>query len=116
MRVIVPVLERNDKHSRISPHFGRAPYLAVVEVTDGEIVALQFVQGEGPHEENRTEEERTKAATIHDTVRDIKPDAIIATRIGPRAVEYFTSAGIKILPIEGNSLSDVISKVQNYIH
>ena len=116
MRVIVPVLEQNDKRSRISPHFGRAPYLAVVEVADGEIKALQFVQGEGPHEENRTEEEKTKAATIHDTIRDIKPDVIIATRIGPRAVEYFTRAGIKILPIEGDSLSDVISKVKNHIH
>lgn len=115
MRVIVPVLEQNDTHSRISPHFGRAPYLAVVEVGDGKIKSLQFVQGEGPHDENRTEGEKTKVASIHGTVRDIKPDVIIATQIGPRAVEDFTSAGIKILTIEGNTLSDLIPKIGNYL-
>ena len=113
MRVIVPVLERNEGDSRVSPHFGRAPYLAVVEVTDGEIRSLQFVQGEGPHEEHRSEEEKTKAASIHGRVLDIKPDAIIASRIGPRAVDDFTRAGIAILPIEGNTISDVIPKIRD---
>ncbi|MCL4447169.1 MAG: NifB/NifX family molybdenum-iron cluster-binding protein [Thermoplasmatales archaeon] len=113
MRVIVPVLDRNNEYSRVSPHFGRAPYLAIVEVEDSKIKSMQFVQGEGPHKEDRTEEEKTKAASIHGIVLDLKPDAIIATRIGPRAVEDFTRAGIEILPIEGNTLSDIIPKIRN---
>ncbi|WP_367834462.1 NifB/NifX family molybdenum-iron cluster-binding protein [Vulcanisaeta sp. JCM 16159] len=29
MRVLIPVLDENGEQSRISPHFGRAPYLAL---------------------------------------------------------------------------------------
>jgi predicted Fe-Mo cluster-binding NifX family protein len=111
MRVIVPVLERNDENSRISQHFGRAPYLAVVEVLEGKINSLKFVNGEGSHEENRNEDEKMKASSIHKTILDLNPDAIVAMRIGPRAVEDFVKAGIKILNIEGNTLSDVVSRI-----
>jgi predicted Fe-Mo cluster-binding NifX family protein len=112
MRVIIPVLDRNHEHSRVSPHFGRAPYLAVVEVEDAKIRSMNFVQGEGPHEENRSEEEKSKASSIHGKIMDLKPDAIVATRIGPRAVDDFTKAGIEILPVEGNTISEIIPKLQ----
>ncbi|MGC8562800.1 MAG: NifB/NifX family molybdenum-iron cluster-binding protein [Thermoplasmata archaeon] len=112
MRVIIPVLERNNEHSRVSSHFGRAPYLAVVEVASGRIKSLSFVQGEGPHNENRTEEEKGQASSIHGRVMDLKPDAIVAQQIGPRAVEDFTKAGIEILPIDGNTISDIVPKLR----
>ncbi|MEM0134094.1 MAG: NifB/NifX family molybdenum-iron cluster-binding protein [Thermoplasmatales archaeon] len=114
MRVIVPVLEKNNEYSRVSSHFGRAPYLAVVEVANGEIKSLEFVPGEGPHEENRSDEEKGKAASIHGKVMNLRPDAIIAVQIGPRAVEDFTKAGIKILPLNGNTISEVIPKIRDY--
>ncbi|MCL4411752.1 MAG: hypothetical protein M1526_00105 [Candidatus Thermoplasmatota archaeon] len=75
---------------------------------------MKFVQGDGPHEENRTEEEKGKAASIHGKVLDLKPDAIIAVHIGPRAVEDFTKAGIEILPIEGNTISEIVPKIWHY--
>ncbi len=115
MRVIVPVLEKKDGDSRISPHFGRAPYLAVIELTNGQINSLYFVQGEGPHEENRSEGEKLKGMSIHGKVIDLKPDAIIATRIGPRAVDDFGKAGISILPIEGKTISEIVPKIQNHL-
>ncbi|MEM0156232.1 MAG: NifB/NifX family molybdenum-iron cluster-binding protein [Thermoplasmataceae archaeon] len=115
MKVIIPVLERNDVGSRISPHFGRAPYLAVLDISNGKLSSLKFVLGEGPHEEDRTEEEKAKASSIHGRVVDIKPDAIIATRIGPGAVNDFTKAGIKILPIEGNTISDILPRIPGNI-
>lgn len=112
MRVIIPVLDRNNGHSMVLPHFGRAPYLAVVEVEDAKIRSLNLVKGEGPHEENRSEEEKGKASSIHGRIMDLKHDAIVAIRIGQRAVDDFTKAGIKILPVEGDTISDIIHKLQ----
>ncbi|MEM0128242.1 MAG: NifB/NifX family molybdenum-iron cluster-binding protein [Thermoplasmatales archaeon] len=112
MRIVIPVLENRGESSRVSQHFGRAPFLAIVEISEGKILKLDFVNGEGPHEEHRGEEDRGRATSIHGRIIQIKPDAIVASMIGPRAVEDFTRAGIKILQVEGETLSEVVSMIE----
>lgn len=111
MRIVVPVLEKDGVNSEISPHFGRAPFLAVLEVSEGSVESIDFVAGEGPHDEHRSEEEKAKASSIHDRIIEIMPDAIVAQRIGPGAVRAFSSAGIKILHIDGSTISEILPKI-----
>ncbi|CAC12491.1 conserved hypothetical protein [Thermoplasma acidophilum] len=111
MKILIPVLEKNGETSKISPHFGRAPYLALVSVLDHRIVSIDFIAGEGPHADERSEEEKKAASSIHQKVIDMHPDVIIASRIGPRAYNDFSNAGIRIMSARGETISQLISEL-----
>ena len=101
MKVLIPVLDKNGEQSRISPHFGRAPYLALVDIDEsGKILGISFTEGEGPHEE-RGESEHASAIRkgIHERIIGLRPDAIMVMRIGPRALYDFITHGIRIMRI-----------------
>lgn len=114
MRILIPTLSRNGGESVASPHFGRAPYLALVE-TDlkGKITSIDFFAGEGPHEDHRSEKDSTEARNIHTRVIDLKPDVIVASMMGPRAVSDFSAMGIKLVSAQGRTVSEIISSVNS---
>ncbi|WP_297026482.1 NifB/NifX family molybdenum-iron cluster-binding protein [Thermoplasma sp.] len=111
MRILIPVLEKNGENSRVSPHFGRAPYLALISVSDRKITSVDFVAGEGPHPEERSEEEKKAASLIHQKVIDLHPDIIVASRIGPRAYTDFNNAGIRVIAADGETISQVVNSL-----
>ena len=46
MRILIPVLENRGKESRVSPHFGRAPYFALY---DSETEKLEIIENKSEH-------------------------------------------------------------------
>ena len=110
IRILIPVLERNGMESRVSPHFGRAPYLAVLDADDdGRNVKITFVNGEGPHDEGHGEDEEKRARGVHGSIIDLHPDVIIASMMGPRAVMDFRANNIKLVSADGKTVSDLVS-------
>lgn len=110
MKILIPALEKNGMESRASPHFGRAPYFALVDVDNkGKVTSLSFVAGEGPHEEREGKEEEARAHGVHGSIIGLHPDVIIASMMGPRAVSDFTANGIKLVAGRGTTISDLVS-------
>ncbi len=110
MRILIPTLEKNGMESRASPHFGRAPYLALIDVdSNGKITSLSFAAGEGPHEEREGKEEEIRAHGVHGSIISLHPDVIIASMMGPRAVSDFTANGIKLVAGRGTTISEILS-------
>jgi len=117
MRLLIPTLNNKGGESEVSMHFGRAPYLALVEADKSRILSISFEAGEGPHEE-RNEEDASRSNSIHDRIISMKPDVVIASMIGPGAISAFSRAGIRIVPANGKTLNEVVisflaSGVQN---
>ncbi|MGC8609292.1 MAG: NifB/NifX family molybdenum-iron cluster-binding protein [Thermoplasmata archaeon] len=110
MRILIPVLEKNGLESRASPHFGRAPFLALVDTDeDGKNMKISFAQGEGPHEEREGKEEEIRAHGVHGSIISLHPDVIIASMMGPRAVSDFAANHIKLVSVRGTTVSDLVS-------
>jgi len=123
MRILIPTLDKNGLDASVSPHFGQAAYLALIDVDgQGNVVSTNFEKGEGPHEE-REEDEKFSGLrkNIHQRIIDLKPDIITVFMIGPRAIQDFVSNGIRVfkLPDGIKTISEVFDainegKVQEY--
>lgn len=97
MRILIPVLDDRGKESRVSPHFGRAPYFALYDsVTDGLEIIETMKEGSGG-----------KSRLAEDMLK-YKPDVVFAAGMGPRAVNLFRSNNIRIETGEYDTVEDII--------
>lgn len=103
MRYLVPLDENAGLASRLSSHFGRAPYFAVIDVSDGEI---SYEIKPNPAVDA---EARSGPCGILDILALFKADAIIARRVGVRAARRLLEAGIKVYEAPPSTLGDVIN-------
>jgi predicted Fe-Mo cluster-binding NifX family protein len=101
-RVVVPVLDEAGIASQLSPHFGRAPYFAIAEITPkGEIESLNF-------QSNRSEHFGGQGRPP-DLLLQLKPHIIITFGMGPRAMRRFQGAGIAVMQAKSETLGDVLN-------
>ncbi len=101
-RVVVPVLEESGKTSQLSPHFGRAPYFAIAEITpNGEIESLNFKSNRSEHFGGQ--------GRPPDLLLQLKPHVIITFGMGPRAMRRFQEAGIAVMQAQSETLGDVLN-------
>ncbi len=92
MIVAIPVVKAGDKY-HLSPHFGRAPYFAIVEVRDGKYEIREIV--ENPHANH----ERGKGEVVINLLQSRNVEAVVAMNMGYRIFEKLRSRGIKIYTI-----------------
>lgn len=85
MKIIIPVVENKGRKSRVSPHFGRAPYFALY---DSETDRLEII-------ETRKEGFGGRSKLAENMLK-YKPDVIFAVGMGPRAVDLLRSKGVRI--------------------
>jgi len=101
-RVLVPVMDDKGLDSRLSAHFGRAPYFALVELDEeGTPLKVEVLPNEGEH--------FGFGRKAKDIALSYGPDAVIVLSIGPGAIEGLKGSGIKVLRGRGTSLRDVLS-------
>ena len=100
-RVVVPVMDATGKESKLSQHFGRAPYFAVAEVeADGQIRKLGF--------QPNTSEHHGGHGRPPDIILGLKPNAVITYGMGPRAMIRFQTAGIAVMKASSDTLELVL--------
>lgn len=86
MKVLVP-LENKERESKISVAFGRAPFFAIVDTENDDIV----------FEKNQnTERAGGVGITTSQFAIDKKVDKVIVVNIGPKAENVLSSADIQI--------------------
>ena len=89
-RIVIPIIEDLGLESRLSEHFGRAPYFMVVEIdSKGEIVNIEAIPN--------TSEHFGGFGRPPDKILQLRPTALITYGMGPRALSIFQQARVAVL-------------------
>ena len=106
MRIVIPVIDETGIDSRLSEHFGRAPYFAIVEVDEkGQVVSQKTVANTGEHFGG--------SGRRADFILQLKPDAIITYGMGPRGLGIYQSVRVAVLRANANTVKRVIEAYNN---
>jgi len=101
VRIAIPVEDTNGLNARLSQHFGRAPYFAVVELDEnGKVLSLQVVPNKSEHFGGM--------GKPPEILMNLRPNAVITYGMGFRALNMFQSANIAILQTNKDFVKDVI--------
>jgi predicted Fe-Mo cluster-binding NifX family protein len=101
VRIAIPVEDANGLNARLSQHFGRAPYFAVVELDEnGKVLNLQMVPNKSEHFGGM--------GKPPEILMSLRPNAVITYGMGPRALNMFQSANIAVLQTNKDFVKDVI--------
>ncbi len=105
MRYLIPLENDLGSHSRISSHFGRSPYYAVVfhDPLSGEIRA---------EIKSASLEAHGGACSAGDIVRRFGIDAVIVKGIGVRAIRILQGLGVKIYKTGSETLDQVMKEIE----
>jgi len=89
-RIVIPIIEDLGLESRLSEHFGRAPYFMVVEIdSKGEIVNFEAIPNASEHFGG--------FGRPPDKILQLRPTALITYGMGPRALSIFQQARVAVL-------------------
>lgn len=100
-RIVIPVIENSGLESRLSEHFGRAPYFMVVEIdSKGETVNIEAIPN--------TSEHFGGFGRPPDKILQLRPTALITYGMGPRALSIFQQARVAVLRANASTVREVI--------
>ena len=102
VRIVIPVLEESGINARLSEHFGRAPYFAVIELDEnGRVSNQKTVPNVGEHFGG--------SGRRADFILQLKPNAIITYGMGPRGLNIYQSVRVAVLRANANTVGEVIA-------
>jgi predicted Fe-Mo cluster-binding NifX family protein len=102
VRIVIPVLEESGLNARLSEHFGRAPYFAVIELDEnGRVLNQRTVPNVGEH--------LGGSGRRADFILQLKPNAIITYGMGPRGLNIYQSVRVAVLRANANTVGEVIA-------
>ena len=101
-RIVVPVVDEGRSNARLSEHFGRAPYFAVVELDEnGRVSDQKTVPNVSEHFGG--------TGRPPNRILQLKPTALITYGMGPRALTIFQDARVAVLRANTDTIRDVIA-------
>ncbi len=111
-RIVVPVVDESGMNARLSEHFGRAPYFAVVNLNEnGDISSHRTVPNTSEHFGTP---ELPHSCKLHvDRILQLRPNALITYGMGGGALAIFQNARVPVLRANANTVKDVIAAYNN---
>lgn len=106
MRIVVPVSDERGIDARLSEHFGRAPYYAIIDLDDDGHVIDQITIA-------NTSEHFGGVGHPPDRILQVQPKALITYGMGPRALRIFQSAEVAVLRANVNTVREVVKAYNN---
>ncbi|QTA38457.1 NifB/NifX family molybdenum-iron cluster-binding protein [Thermosipho ferrireducens] len=100
MIIAIPVVENKGKDSRISEHFGHAPFFAFVEIENGSV--KEILVERNPYEEH-------EPGAIPEYISSKKVSVLIVRGIGARAVEFLKRFEINVIRGASGTVEEVIN-------
>ncbi len=106
VRVVFPVVDAKGVDSRLSGHFGRAPFFSVFDLNDDEkLLGHRTVPNESEHFGG--------IGFPPDRILQLTPDAVITYGMGPRALVRFQNARVAVLKANTDTVKDLLSAYTN---
>jgi predicted Fe-Mo cluster-binding NifX family protein len=101
-RLVIPVADSKGLKAQLAEHFGRAPYFAVIDLSeDGEVLKVTTVKNAGKHVGGISE--------AHDNITKLEPEAVVVYDMGPRGLQAFHEAGIAVLKTCAGTVGEVVA-------
>jgi predicted Fe-Mo cluster-binding NifX family protein len=101
VRLVIPIESFDIERSVISPHFGRAPEFAVIDLSyEGRVLSMKSERNVGEHFGGHG-----GAETV---VASLKPDALVVKGMGPRGLAAFHRNGIVVFASPVNSVGEAV--------
>jgi predicted Fe-Mo cluster-binding NifX family protein len=105
-RIVVPAASQEGLKANLAEHFGRAPYFAVVDLSDnGDIKNVKTVPNVGEHAGGM--------GYTHDHILGLQPNAIIVYGMGPRGLNTFQSACVAVMRANAKTVGEVVAAYKN---
>lgn len=99
MKIAIPIIDNAGLESRISEHFGHAPYFAFVVAENGGILSHEIVAN--PFEEHQP-------GQIPDFVKSHDAHVIITRGMGGRAKQFFQAMGIEAITGAEGTVKEIV--------
>jgi len=101
MRILVPVLENESFDSKVSEHFGHAPFFALF---DTESKRLEIVENTLNHSDpNLTPADQTMV---------YNPEMVYVLGIGKKAIDLFKEKGVKLKTGRFKTVKEVVENLE----
>ncbi len=100
-RIFIPLLENQGLESKISSHFGHAPFFAIYDTKTKKLDIKENVI-------DHTDQIKTPVDQVMETAN---PTVVFAIGIGARAIQLFNEKGIEIKTGNYNILKEVIDNL-----
>ena len=101
MKIVIPVVDESGLEARISEHFGRTPFFAVIDLDEnGQITGQKTVPNAGEHFGG--------GGRRADFILNLKPNVIISYGMGPRGLSIYQSKRVAVLKANSPKVKDVI--------
>ena len=106
MRIVVPVSDERGIDARLSQHFGRAPFYAIIDLNDeGQVTGQETIAN--------TSEHFGGVGHPPDRILQLRPKALITYGMGPRALRIFQSSKVAVLRTNANTVREVVRAYNN---
>jgi len=99
-RIVIPAEDESKLDAKLSGHFGRAPYFAVVELESGGISSVHVVTNESEHFGG--------FGQAAEAILRLRPSVVIAYSMGPRALSAFRETGVAVLRANADTVKEVV--------
>jgi len=96
MRILIPVM-KNSKDTEISLHFGHAPFFAIFDTTNNELI----------FEKNILIHNNPEKSAVDQAIELFKPQKVLVNNIGQKAKNIFESKNIELKTGVKGLLSDL---------
>jgi len=100
MKICIPTLENKEGDSKVSQHFGSAPFFLIY---DSEKKSFQSINNRNQHHEHG-------ACSPLKTFSDDAFDAIVVNGIGERAMTLIKEKGMKVYKTSAFTVADIIKQ------
>ncbi|WP_129410050.1 NifB/NifX family molybdenum-iron cluster-binding protein [Marinitoga lauensis] len=106
MKIAIPLIENNGKKSKISEHFGHAPYFGFINLKENGEYELEIIKN--PLEEHGP-------GDIPHYLNEQGINILIARGIGGRAIMFFEQLGIQVIRGAEGTVEEIIQALKNNI-
>lgn len=105
-RIVIPVHDESGLEARLSEHFGRAPYFAVIDLDEnGRISSHRTVPNVSEHFGG--------TGRPPDRILQFQPNTLITYGMGPRALGIFQNARVAVLRANTSTVKGVVEAYNN---
>ena len=105
-RIVVPVSGERGIDYKLSQHFGRAPFYAIIDLDNkGQVIGQGTIAN--------TSEHFGGVGLPPERILQLKPKALVTYGLGSKALRIFQDAGVAVLRTEANNLTEVVKNYNN---
>lgn len=102
-RIFIPLLDKQGENSKISEHFGHAPYFALYNLDSKNLII----------KENKLDHSSQRKSPVDQIIEMANPTIVFAQGMGSRAINLFTEKNIVLKTGPYKILKEVIKNIEN---